>query len=78
VLVAGAFGGVGRSPAFTAKDRGARVIAGVLRKQLAAAQSLGVDHVVALDNEDALSALTPWTQSPTLFAARAWNGFWER
>ena len=39
VLVAGAFGGVGRSAVFTAKDRGARVIAGVLKKQLAAAQA---------------------------------------
>ena len=30
VLVAGAFGGVGRSAAFTAKELGARVIAGML------------------------------------------------
>ena len=59
VLVAGAFGGVGRSAAFTAKDRGAKVIAGVLKKQLAAAQSLGADQVVALDDEDALNALEP-------------------
>ena len=59
VLVAGAFGAVGRSAAFAAKDRGARVIAGVLKKQLAAAQSLGADQVVALDDEAALSALQP-------------------
>jgi NADPH:quinone reductase-like Zn-dependent oxidoreductase len=59
VLVAGGFGGVGRSALFTAKDRGARVIAGVLKKQLAAAQSLGADQVVALDDDDALGALPP-------------------
>jgi NADPH:quinone reductase-like Zn-dependent oxidoreductase len=59
VLVAGAFGAVGRSAAFAAKDRGARVIAGVLKKQLAAAQSLGADQVVALDDEAALNALQP-------------------
>ena len=40
VLVAGAFGGVGRSAAFTAKELGARVIAGVLKKQFAAARGL--------------------------------------
>jgi NADPH:quinone reductase-like Zn-dependent oxidoreductase len=59
VLVAGAFGGVGRSAVFAAKDRGARVIAGVLKKQLAAARSLGADDVVALDDEGALNALAP-------------------
>jgi NADPH:quinone reductase-like Zn-dependent oxidoreductase len=40
VLVAGAVGNVGRSAAFTAKKRGAKVIAGVLRRQLNEAQSL--------------------------------------
>jgi NADPH:quinone reductase-like Zn-dependent oxidoreductase len=59
VLVAGAFGGVGRSAAFAAKELGARVIAGVLKKQFAAARSLGADQVVALDDEHALNALTP-------------------
>jgi NADPH:quinone reductase-like Zn-dependent oxidoreductase len=59
VLVAGALGGVGRSAVFAAKDRGAKVIAGVLKKQLAAAQTLGVDHFVALDDEGALNALAP-------------------
>jgi NADPH:quinone reductase-like Zn-dependent oxidoreductase len=59
VLVAGGFGGVGRSALFTAKGRGARVIAGLLKKQLAAAQSLGADQVVALDDDDALDALAP-------------------
>jgi NADPH:quinone reductase-like Zn-dependent oxidoreductase len=56
-LVAGAFGGVGRSAVFTAKELGARVIAGVLKKQCDAARTLGADQVVALDDEDALNAL---------------------
>ncbi|MBV8105754.1 MAG: NADP-dependent oxidoreductase [Hyphomicrobiales bacterium] len=59
VLVSGAFGGVGRAAVFTAKDRGARVIAGVLKKQAAAAQSLGADEIVALDDDAALKALPP-------------------
>jgi NADPH:quinone reductase-like Zn-dependent oxidoreductase len=59
VLVAGALGGVGRSAVFTAKDGGARVIAGVLERQMAAAESLGADQVVALDDEEALNALAP-------------------
>jgi NADPH:quinone reductase-like Zn-dependent oxidoreductase len=57
VLVAGAFGGVGRSAVFTAKELGARVIAGVLKKQFAAAQALGADQILALDDEDALNPL---------------------
>jgi NADPH:quinone reductase-like Zn-dependent oxidoreductase len=59
VLVAGALGGVGRSAVFTAKDRGARVVAGVLKKQLAAARRLGADQVVAVDDEEPLNALAP-------------------
>ena len=59
VLVVGAFGGVGRSAAFTAKELQARVIAGVLTKQFAAARRLGADQLVALDDEDALNALAP-------------------
>jgi NADPH:quinone reductase-like Zn-dependent oxidoreductase len=58
-LVAGAFGGVDRSAVFTAEELGARVIAGVLKKQFAAARTLGADQVVALDDEDALNALAP-------------------
>jgi NADPH:quinone reductase-like Zn-dependent oxidoreductase len=45
VLVAGAFGGVGRSAVFTAKELGAKVIAGVLKKQFAAARTLGANQV---------------------------------
>jgi NADPH:quinone reductase-like Zn-dependent oxidoreductase len=57
VIVSGAFGGVGRSAVFTAKDRGAFVIAGVLKKQLEQAKVLGADQIVALDDEDAMKAL---------------------
>ena len=59
VLVSGAFGGVGRSAVFAAKNQGAQVIAGVLEKQLAQAASIGADEVVALDDEDAMRALAP-------------------
>ena len=58
VLVSGAVGGVGRSAVFTAKDRGAKVIAAVLRRQLDAAAALDVDQVVALDDNDAFGALS--------------------
>ena len=58
VLVAGAFGGVGRS-ARSRERPGSEVIAGVLKNQLAAAQSLGADQVVALDDEDGLNAVQP-------------------
>jgi NADPH:quinone reductase-like Zn-dependent oxidoreductase len=59
VLVSGAFGGVGRSAVFAAKERGAKVTAGVLKKQLAAATDVGADAIVALDDEAALKALAP-------------------
>lgn len=59
VLVSGAFGGVGRSAVFTAKNRGGTVIAGVLKKQLAAAASIGADDVVALDDDEEMKALAP-------------------
>jgi NADPH:quinone reductase-like Zn-dependent oxidoreductase len=57
VLVSGAFGGVGRSAVFAAKERGAKVIAGVLKKQLTATANLGADEVMALDDEAAMKAL---------------------
>jgi NADPH:quinone reductase-like Zn-dependent oxidoreductase len=59
VLVSGAFGGVGRSAVFTAKELGARVLAGVLKRQLDSARSLGADEVVALDDETAMRNLAP-------------------
>ncbi|MGA8655517.1 MAG: NADP-dependent oxidoreductase [Chthoniobacterales bacterium] len=57
VLVTGAAGNVGRSAVYTAKSRGARVIAGVLKRQVAQAQSAGADSVVALDDAEAFKAL---------------------
>lgn len=57
VLVIGAAGGVGRTAVYVAKQRGARVIAGVLEKQKKQAESLGADQVVALDKDDGVRAL---------------------
>jgi NADPH:quinone reductase-like Zn-dependent oxidoreductase len=59
VLVTGAVGNVGRSAVHTAKSRGARVIAGVLKRQVAKAQAARVDSVVALDDAEAVKALEP-------------------
>jgi NADPH:quinone reductase-like Zn-dependent oxidoreductase len=59
VLVTGAAGNVGRSAVYTAKSLGARVIAGVLKRQVAKAESIGADSVVALDDAAALKALEP-------------------
>jgi NADPH:quinone reductase-like Zn-dependent oxidoreductase len=57
VLVTGAVGSVGRSAVFTAKERGAQVIAGVLKKQIHEAASVGADQVVATDDDDAMMGL---------------------
>jgi NADPH:quinone reductase-like Zn-dependent oxidoreductase len=59
VLVTGAAGNVGRSAVYTAKSRGARVIAGVLKRQVAQAQTVGADRVVALDDANSVKALEP-------------------
>ena len=59
VLVSGAAGSVGRSAVFAAKDRGAQVIAGVLKKQLDGAKVLRADRVVALDDPASFAALQP-------------------
>jgi len=59
VLVAGAAGSVGRSAVFTAKQLGATVIAGVLKKQMEEAKSIGADHVVATDDDTAIANLPP-------------------
>jgi|SRR5208337_493682 len=59
VMVVGAVGNVGRSAAFTAKDRGATVIAGVLKKQMDEAKSIGADQVVATDDDTAIANLPP-------------------
>jgi NADPH:quinone reductase-like Zn-dependent oxidoreductase len=59
VLVVGAAGNVGRSAVFTAKARGAIVIAGVLKKQLDDAKTLGADQAVATDDDTAIANLAP-------------------
>src|SRR6202789_4021146 len=59
VMVVGAVGNVGRSAVFTAKDRGATVIAGVLKRQTDEAKAVGADQVVATDDESAIANLPP-------------------
>jgi NADPH:quinone reductase-like Zn-dependent oxidoreductase len=59
VLVVGAAGSVGRSAAFAAKDRGATVIAGVLKKQFDDARTIGADQLVATDDDAAIADLPP-------------------
>jgi NADPH:quinone reductase-like Zn-dependent oxidoreductase len=59
VLVAGAAGNVGRSAVFTAKDRGATVIAGVLKRQEDEAKTIRADQVVATDDDTAIANLPP-------------------
>jgi NADPH:quinone reductase-like Zn-dependent oxidoreductase len=59
VLVAGAAGSVGRSAVFTAKERGATVIAGVLKRQTDTVKSVGADQVVATDDDTAIANLAP-------------------
>src|SRR5580698_5069976 len=59
VLVAGAVGNVGRSAVFTAKTRGATVIAGVLKRQVDNAKTVGADQVAATDDDTAIANLPP-------------------
>jgi NADPH:quinone reductase-like Zn-dependent oxidoreductase len=59
VMVVGAVGNVGRSAVFTAKERGATVIAGVLKRQMDEAKTVGADQVVATDDDDAIANLPP-------------------
>jgi len=57
VLVTGALGSVGRAAVHVARERGARVIAGVRAKQKGEAAELGADQVVAIDDEAEIAAL---------------------
>ena len=57
ILITGAVGSVGRTAVFVAKSRGARVIAGVRKSQVGAAQGLNADQVVALDDPKAVADL---------------------
>jgi len=59
IMVVGAGGSVGRSAVFTAKERGATVIAGVLKKQKDEAETIGADQVVATDDDSAIANLPP-------------------
>ena len=53
----GAFGNVGRTAVYAAKQRGARVIAGVLSAQKDDSRSLGADQIVATDSDDEIASL---------------------
>jgi len=57
VFVIGAAGNVGRSAVFTAKSRGATVIAGVLKRQIDDAKTVGADQYAATDDDAALASL---------------------
>jgi NADPH:quinone reductase-like Zn-dependent oxidoreductase len=59
VLVIGAAGNVGRSAVFTAKQRGATVIAGVLKRQMDVVTTVGADEMVATDDDTAIASLPP-------------------
>jgi NADPH:quinone reductase-like Zn-dependent oxidoreductase len=59
VLVVGAGGNVGRSAVFTGKQRGATVVAGVLKKQMDEVKTVGADQVVATDDDTAIVNLPP-------------------
>jgi NADPH:quinone reductase-like Zn-dependent oxidoreductase len=57
VLISGALGNVGRSAVWTAKKSGAKVIAGVRKKQIEEAKGIGADEVIALDDTSAMEKL---------------------
>jgi len=57
IIVVGAVGSVGRSAVFTAKGRGATVIAGVLKRQVDQAKAVGGDQVVATDDDGVIASL---------------------
>jgi NADPH:quinone reductase-like Zn-dependent oxidoreductase len=59
VLVVGAAGNVGRSAVFTAKTQGATVIAGVRKRQIDDAKTVGADQFVATDDDTAIANLPP-------------------
>jgi NADPH:quinone reductase-like Zn-dependent oxidoreductase len=59
VLVVGAAGNVGRSAVFTAKARGATVIAGIRKGQIGDPKDAGADQLVATDDDTAIANLPP-------------------
>src|ERR1700733_3925038 len=58
LLITGALGSVGRVAVHVARKLGAYVIAGVRSNQRAEAEKLGVNEVIAVDDESQLSSLT--------------------
>ncbi len=62
VLVTGAVGSVGRAAVFAGKTLGARIWAGVRSKQKREAEQLGVEGVVAIDDD------SDWQRMPDLDA----------
>jgi NADPH:quinone reductase-like Zn-dependent oxidoreductase len=58
IVVSGALGSVGRAAVHAAKKAGARVIAGVRSDRLQEAAALGVSGVVAIDDDEAINALS--------------------
>jgi NADPH:quinone reductase-like Zn-dependent oxidoreductase len=59
VLVTGALGSVGRAAVHAAKKIGAQVIAGVRKKSLNDAESLGAAALFAIDDDEAIASLGP-------------------
>ena len=59
ILVTGAVGSVGHAAVFTAKERGATVIAAVLRRQAEQAATLEADYVVATDDDRTMEKMQP-------------------
>jgi NADPH:quinone reductase-like Zn-dependent oxidoreductase len=57
LLITGALGSVGRTAVHVAKQHGAYVIAGVHASQRSEAEKLGVDQVVAVDDEKQIRGL---------------------
>jgi NADPH:quinone reductase-like Zn-dependent oxidoreductase len=59
LLITGAVGSVGRVAVFTAKKRGAQIVAGVRSRQREEAEKLDVDEIVALDDPGEIERLRP-------------------
>jgi NADPH:quinone reductase-like Zn-dependent oxidoreductase len=57
LLVSGALGSVGRAAVHAARKLGAKVIAGVRAAQLAQARTLGVENILAIDDDAAIARL---------------------
>jgi NADPH:quinone reductase-like Zn-dependent oxidoreductase len=58
IMVSGALGSVGRAAVHSAKKIGARVIAGVRKKDLRAAEALETSGVVAIDDDTEIAGLS--------------------